>query len=60
MRRSWTISAMGAEDLEDAARAREKGEQGDSVVDRISAAAKDVIPGDSDPDGRWMVRLIRP
>ena len=41
-----------AEDLEYAARAREKGEQGDSVVDRISAAAKDVIPGDSDPDGR--------
>ena len=40
-----------ADDLEDAAEGRAKGEQGKSVVERLSDAVEDVIPGDSDHDG---------
>lgn len=39
-----------ADDLEDAAEERAKGEQGKSVTERLSDAVEDVIPGDSDHD----------
>jgi hypothetical protein len=40
-----------AEDFENAAEERARGEQGKSVTERLSDAVEDVIPGDSDHDG---------
>ena len=40
-----------ADDLEAAAEGRATGELGESVVERVSDAVEELIPGDSDHDG---------